>query len=321
MKRFFILFATVVFCGLNILAEERVIFCEQFEYISGGASEADMIKVRSAALKGISESDRATFIDATKSEIGIRRGNTTEEIVERRQAIKALGATHIMEGRVNSCITKHETVKIKDKNSNKYTTTINYTITLTTIESGEQKIWNFENSYDGYDDKDHVYSQAIEKVYYTVYGNLRYYWPLYAHVLDEGFSKNGNKMKTCCISLGTADKVKVGNYFYVYEVTQIAGEQVKSKIGEIKITAVIGKHVSRCEVKKGEKEILTAMNNYFNIKQRNPEQAIPLQIKSDVEGDTIWEKITYTAGGVAALALGTYAAFLEELGGEGTTTE
>lgn len=319
MKRFFILLATVVFCGLTVLAQDKVIFCEQFEY-ANEASESDMIRVRDAVMRGISESNRATSVDAMKSEIGVKRGNTAEETIERRQAIKLLGATHIMDGRVNSCITKHEVVKIKDKSSDKYTTTINFTLTLTDIESGEQVVWNREDSYDGYDDKDHVYSQAIKEVYYTVYAVLRAHFRLFAHVLDEGFSKKKNEMRTCCISLGTEDKVETGDYFYVYEVMTIAGEETQSKVGEIEITEVLGKHVSRCEVKKGGKEIQTAMDNYFNVKQRDPKNATPLQVKSGVAGQTLWEKVTYTTGGIAALAVGVYAAFLEEMGGE-TTTE
>ena len=319
MKKTILLLVAAVCYALNISAQGRVIFCEQFEYIRGEASEADMIKVRSAALEGVSRSGRASIIDATKSEIGAQRGKTTEEVMQRRQAIKVLGATHILDGRVNSCTTKREVVKSDDKTRNEYTTTINFTITLTSMESGKQITWDREVSNDEYDDEDKAYSGAVKKIHSTLYEDIRAQFPLYAHLLDEEFNKDDEKKETCLISLGRAANVKVGDYFSVYEVSQIAGEDVETKVGEIEVTAIVGQNVSRCKVKKGGKEIQDAMKDYFNNKKLDPEHARPLQIKSSPKGETVLEKVVYTTGGIALVAVGAYSAFLEEL--SGTTTE
>lgn len=315
MKKTILLLVAAVCCALNISAQQKVVFCEDFEYIQGEASAADAVKVRSAAMDGVSASRRASLIDAVNSEIGKETATTTEEVMERRQTIRLMGGTHIMHGRVNSSKESHEVVKGSEKNYDKYTRTIHFTIVLTDIASGEQMSRDFQVSDTQFDNAEKAYSKAIAQVDDHVWTFIREYFPLKSHVLDEGFAKHKDEMQYCYISLGSADKVAKGDYFHVYKVTMIAGEQVESKVGEIEIVEVSGNNASRCEVKKGGAEVLLAMNEYLDIKFRDPKHAEPLRVKSAAKGDTVWQKIGYTAGGVAGVALGVYAAFLEELGG------
>lgn len=314
MKKFVIFCAMFALSVLAMNAQQKVVFCEDFEYIQGDASHADALKVRSAAMDGVTASRRATLIDAVTSEIGKDKAVTPEEIMERRQTIKLMGGTHIMHGRVNSSKVSHEVVEGSEKNRDKYTHTIHFTIILTDIESGEQVSRDFQVSDSQYDDSEKAYNKAVMKVDDVVWALLREYFPLASHVLDEGFVKQKGEMQYCYISLGSADKVAKGDYFDVYEVSQVAGEQVENKVGEMEIIEVNGARVSKCEVKKGGAEVARAMDEYLKIKVRDPKHAEPLRVKSANKGDTVWQKIGYTAGGVVGTALGLYVVFLEELG-------
>ncbi|MBR6602128.1 MAG: hypothetical protein IKK87_09860 [Bacteroidaceae bacterium] len=315
MKKSILFYVMLAFSVLTATAQQKVVFCEEFEYISGEASEADAVKVRSAAMNGVSTSRRASIIDAVNSEIGRDRTNTAEESMMRRESIRMMGGTHIMYGRVNSSKESHEVVKGSEKNHDKYTRTISFTIVLTDIASGEQVSRDFQVSDSQYDDAAKAHSKAIGQVDNQVWAYIREYFPLKSHVLDEGFVKQKDEMQYCYISLGSADKVVKGDYFDVYKVALVAGEQVESKIGEMEIVEVSGTHVAKCQVKKGGAEVLLAMNEYLDIKFRDPKHAEPLRVKSATKGDTVWQKIGYAAGGVVGTALGVYAVFLEELGG------
>lgn len=71
----------------------------------------------------------------------------------------------------------------------------------------------------------------------------------------------GDEAKTCYISLGAAHGVIEKTKLEVFVIKEVAGKEVKKKVGEMQVKAVESDELSFCEIKKGGKEILAAINN------------------------------------------------------------
>lgn len=101
-------------------------------------------------------------------------------------------------------------------------------------------------------------------------------------ILGEGMTKDkkGKKMATCLISLGSGHGLEKGQRLEVSCVEKIAGRDVTKVIGQLTITEVMADDLSQCKVTKGGETLLTKFNEYLNIKDTAPENAIPLKVRT-----------------------------------------
>ncbi len=108
------------------------------------------------------------------------------------------------------------------------------------------------------------------------------YFKLEGEILGEGITKDkkGKKMETCLISLGAGHGLEKGQRLEVSCVEVIAGRNITKVIGQLTITEVMADDLSQCKVTKGGDVILKKMNEYLDIKDTAPENAIPLKVKT-----------------------------------------
>lgn len=99
-----------------------------------------------------------------------------------------------------------------------------------------------------------------EKV--AAYYNLMF--PLKASIIEAGEAKK-DKQKTVYIDLGNSNQVYKGMQFKVYEVREIAGKQAEIELGRLKVEQVMGDELSLCVIKKGHKEIKSALEQGINL--------------------------------------------------------
>lgn len=68
-----------------------------------------------------------------------------------------------------------------------------------------------------------------------------------------------DKAQKVHIDLGSANEVREGDTFTVYATLNVDGNSGSTPIGTLSVTEVQGRSLSLCKVKKGEKEILSAL--------------------------------------------------------------
>lgn len=70
-----------------------------------------------------------------------------------------------------------------------------------------------------------------------------------------------DKAESVFINVGYAQELGKGDTFKVYQAVNVGSNSGMTQIGTIAITEVQGQHLSLCKVKKGEREILSAIQN------------------------------------------------------------
>lgn len=85
------------------------------------------------------------------------------------------------------------------------------------------------------------------------------HFKVYGAILKVVSTKK-EKAKTIYINLGYDDPIKEGLRFDVVKDGMLEGNYVETKIGEVRISEVLGAKISLCKVNKGGEDILTALN-------------------------------------------------------------
>lgn len=106
---------------------------------------------------------------------------------------------------------------------------------------------------------------ALINVSYEMGVFVENYFKVYGSILRMVSTKN-NKAKTLYINLGYDDPIKDGLRFDVVEDGMVEGHYTETKIGEVRITEIMGPKISLCKVNKGGEEILTALNEGKTLK-------------------------------------------------------
>lgn len=78
-----------------------------------------------------------------------------------------------------------------------------------------------------------------------------------------------DKAKTVYINLGTAQELKKNERLKAYRVFEVAGKTGEEEIGTIQVDKIYGEELALCDVKKGEREILSALEAGETIVIRN----------------------------------------------------
>lgn len=77
------------------------------------------------------------------------------------------------------------------------------------------------------------------------------------------------KVKTVYIDLGTAQELKKSERLKAYRLFDVAGKTGEEEIGTIQVDKIMGEELTLCDVKKGEREILSALEAGETIVVRN----------------------------------------------------
>mgnify|MGYP001530611094 CR=1 FL=1 len=91
------------------------------------------------------------------------------------------------------------------------------------------------------------------------------HFKVYGSILKVVSTKR-DKAKTIYINLGYDDPIKEGLRFDVVEDGILEEHNIETKIGEIRITEIMGPKISLCKVNKGGETILTALNEGKTLK-------------------------------------------------------
>ena len=256
MKRFFTLAMTALMVlGLSAQDEKTVVCIGQFQNNSNKSSIVSK-NLRNEIMDGIIEKDRLTVVDVTTL------GDLPKEKNELVKMLNEKGIEFIIEGTLNS-------VDVK-KDDKYYKSEINYTLTIIDTSTGITKnTETFKDTWNIGSTSDEAILKAIEyaKGRMSKYIDNNFKVEAVIKALDQVDAKKG--VKTCYISTGSAAGIAKGQIFEVFIMAEVAGEQIKKKIAEVKAKEVMSPTLTLCEVKNGGQEI---KNNF--------ESKIPMTVVS-----------------------------------------
>ena len=106
---------------------------------------------------------------------------------------------------------------------------------------------------------DKAVGYAISRMKQSITASVNNAFPLYASIV-EGARDKKDKTKEVYIDLGEAQRCTPGIHFTVYTVRTVAGKEAKKKIGQLRVTEVMGDEVSLCKVQRGGQDIKTALD-------------------------------------------------------------
>lgn len=224
---------------------------------------------RNSVISHIQERKRVIVIDA-ESQAALKQERERRESssasaegdMERMKVMSQLGANYILVGAINSISTKSETDK---DGKTTWKATCNYTIKAidptngTTLASRTSDYSASGKKTEEEAKTDAAYSSGIfiDELLETIA-------PLYGTILEVNKVKK-DEAKEVYISLGSDHGVDTDTWFGVYVTRTIAGRESNKKIGQLKVSAVEGGDISLCKVRKGGKELKSALDQKQNV--------------------------------------------------------
>lgn len=216
------------------------------------ASKVACNNLRQEIVSGLIGTDRLTVVETSTL------GDIPKSKNDLLLFLHDMSIPYYLEGTLNSVDTKSGTLSGKTV----YEATINYTLTLFETETGVTKTSEtYKDSYTIGDTRDEAILKAIEyaKKRMTRFVDEQFKVEAVIKALDEVDAKKG--VKSCYISVGSDGGISKGQIFEVFTKTEIAGEKINKKIGEIRVEEVLSGTLSKCVVKNGGMDI---KNNFDN---------------------------------------------------------
>lgn len=269
VRKSLLLVAMLLCSSLSTFAQQaggkKSILVDKFLNVAG-TRDAYVSAYRSGVIAHIQERNRLLVIDAESEaalnqEQGRRQSAnaSAEGDMERLKVMSKLGANYILIGAINT-ITPKSTTK-----DGKTTWTAKCTYTVKIIDPTNGTTLASKTS-----DYDPLFTKQTEEeaILYTLQlaGStkeldelIETVAPLEGTILEVNQAKK-DEAKEVYISLGSANGVDTDTWFGVYVKRTIANRESLKKIGLLKVSAVEGDDLSLCKVKKGGKEIKSALD-------------------------------------------------------------
>ena len=242
MKKLFIV-ATMLVMTLSTMAQDdkpNVVVAE-FQNKSN-AGQVACNNLRQEIVSGLIGTDRLTVVE--QSTLGDMPKAKDKLMV----FLNDMEIQYYLEGTLNSVDAKSSTSNGKTE----YEATINYTLTLIETETGITKTSEtFKDSYLVGKTTDEAILKAIEEAKKRIkrFVDNNFKVEAFIKALDEVDAKKG--VKSCYISVGSDAGISKGQIFEVFIKTEVAGEMINKKVGEIRVEEVLSGTLSKCVVKNG----------------------------------------------------------------------
>ena len=278
LKKFVCVLVVLFFCSSFALAQDernahRRIAIGEFIYTPKEAKPtvgSVLGEVATSLLAGQSTTQQPGYAEAVCSSIISGLNHVVRLDVVDRQYSEP-GDDYFVEGVISNISTTTRIEPNADKNKPDniyYQAIIGVTVNFKDAETGTVfDSHNFKIS----DTNFGWMSSAAKSVEYALgrleervasYYNLMF--PLKASIIEAGETKK-DKQRTVYIDLGKSNQVYKGMQFKVYRVREIAGKQAEIELGRLKVEQVMGDELSLCVVKKGHKEIKSALEQGITL--------------------------------------------------------
>lgn len=278
---------TLAFCAVALIAgaqaNKPVVTVEAFT----GPYEGYVELLRSKVIAAVQASGRVNVVDVANAsqldaEVERRKSELAMNDAGRVGDVSTLMSNGILKGSLNNLTTtRTEGTDYDGKRYVKFSTSIEYTLTLVNAENGTTiKQENFTDNGSGDTDK-----LSIDAAFNITNAPIKRFilnaYPVSGKIvaLDDADAK---KVKTVYINLGSADGITKGQKLEVYKEIDIVGEKSQKLIGELTVEEVMGAGRALCKVSKAGDVIL---------KEFNAGSILPVKTKEQKSGffKSMWE--------------------------------
>lgn len=278
----------MVLCSIGIYAKKQVVYVEYFSY-STEIGTARTEQVRNAVISSLASYQHIQVVDvASQSSLAQEKDRRSEEdALEDETArigkMKKLGANFLVQGYVSTLdITEKVEYNKKGEAKTRYNAVMSYSIKIIDCENGTLLSTDMY-SYDCKNCKnsEECVQKMLKKVPQSVKEVVTKNFKLSSIILDSDYeSNNKDKLIKCYINLGEDDGVVSGTVFAVKQAIIKVGRVSWVEIGEIVVENIVAGDLALCKVKKGAKEIYTALEEIISIKETDPNNAHDLIVES-----------------------------------------
>lgn len=290
LNKIFIMVVLSTAISASVMAEDTTskqnVLIDNFLYRDDiGAATA--LQLRNYVMQGIQETNRVDLIDVNSNAalaVEESRRNSGVDAAGDPERLKVMvqeGANALITGEVTGLVINERKL---DSGSKYYEAVINYSLKV--IDPNTGKIV-FNKSFKHGGDLLDMQSgdspeEAIMLVSKKAVKEMRPFveeaFPIYGSILEVNEVKK-DEVKSAYISVGSDTGVSKGNRFDICLERQVAGRTSQSVIGELEVVAVEGGDISLAKIKKGGKELKTALDANQTI-----------VLKSKPKGIKVWEK-------------------------------
>ena len=252
MKKFLLagLFVSVSLLGWA-QSNKPIVGVENF---SGNATEASLVSLRNNLMTTATNTNRVHVVDLNDHNDGMSyhaflRGQINDVKQEPCEIITLDGK-------------KHRGVKA------------DITMTLTLVDAGDGT--TISQLTIGSTGRGHTFDEALmDAVKVSGSSRLNNFiinaFPVGGSIVALG-DADSKKAKTVYVDLGSNDGISTGQKLEVYALVDIAGQQSRKLLGELKIEEVMGGNRSLCKVTKNGEQILQEINNGGALPVESKEQ-------------------------------------------------
>lgn len=286
MKKLFLIIAlAIASLGASAQTAKPVLYAGKFDYNIDNVSYEERARVRSAILNAFVATNRFEILDkdteeALDAELNRRASeNAMADSTARNEEIVEIAADYIITGYVTQCEAVPPTGDSKMYTGNvSFTIKVNEVKTKKLIAQGEIAIKDMRAGM-GYTDEEAI-TDALKQVPGQIKDFVDKNFKLKAVILGEEYTAKGSKLATCIITLGSDHGISKGQKLDVFVVNMIAGRQTNKVIGKIQVEEVLAGDLSQCKAIEGADVMLTALNEYLQIRDSQPDKAKELQVQT-----------------------------------------
>lgn len=272
-KKIMVSLAFVAVAVPSLMAEDTSgkpnVLIDYFSYRTD-IGQANANQLRNCVIEGIQNTNRVDLIDvSTNSLLSLEEDRRNQGVdadgdLDRMKVMQQQGANALIQGEITSMVVNEHVDK--SDGHKYYDAVVTYTLKVVDPNTGKTihsksfkhggELLNLQTSP--------TPDEAVMKVSKMAVKSMRPFteeaFPVYGSILEPNEVKK-DEIKTAYISVGSDAGVSKGNRFEICLERQVAGRTSQSVIGEMEIEAVEGGDISLAKVKKGGKELKSALDN------------------------------------------------------------
>lgn len=262
MKRSILLFMVLTVISLGVSGQKHTIYIDDFDSEIKVTDRA-LNLIRFAFIDGIRNTNRIHVVDAVSTGSDLNLSPLEEA--------RRFRAEYLLKGRLMQRIATDDGSSHRRYHSRENSYKEKFMLRLDLIRTSDGvtiSTRNYEETGSASGKEATQYSaleNALINVPYEMGLFVENYFKVYGSILQV-VSTGKNKAKTIYINLGYDDPIKEGIRFDVIEDGMTEGHYTKRKIGEVRITEIMGSDISLCKVNKGGETILAALNEGKTLK-------------------------------------------------------
>lgn len=251
MKKAVMIFVAAML-AISAYAQKKTVALGSVNSSSGVGSNWTAL-LRQSMMNSLSQSSRINLFDLNN--LSNLSGSAQDRLVQLKEEYHV---DYVITATITSLTSKYSPTS---DGKPWYNATMEWTTTVTDTETGETVSVVPEKDYGFSSSSDEAYKKCFGLINAEMKSLLEECFPLTGTIqmIEESHPRKG--AKTVFIDLGSDLGLEPADYMDVFQIRQMAGREIPTKIGTLRCKEVVAGDLSLCTVKKGGVEIQKGIDN------------------------------------------------------------